>query len=166
MNCIPIHQINLYISSKSIMSVKFDRKEYKAQWYQANKDRLKEKAKKWREENPEQEKENNKSWVEKNRERHNELGRNWRKNNPDKVRNMHLKQNYGITLEEYNKILESQGFCCGLCGKAADKVLHVDHCHKTGKVRGLLCHSCNTSLGKFNEDPALLRKAADWCENV
>lgn len=51
---------------------------------------------------------------------------------------------------------------CKICGES--RKLHVDHCHKTGKFRGILCHKCNRALGFFKDDPALLRRAADYID--
>jgi hypothetical protein len=70
-----------------------------------------------------------------------------------------IKHDYGITLDEYNLLL-SNG--CNVCGST--ERLHCDHDHKTGKVRGCLCHSCNISLGHMKDDPTLLRKLANYVE--
>ena len=61
----------------------------------------------------------------------------------------HLKQTYGLTLEQYDEMLEQQGEVCAICGEANldGKRLYVDHNHETGKVRGLLCLKCNNRLG-------------------
>jgi len=81
-----------------------------------------------------------------------------------------LRQLYGITPEDFDRMMEDQGGVCRICGNAQEggnqnaAKLHVDHCHETGKVRGLLCTCCNTALGKFRDDPALLRAAADYLE--
>lgn len=64
-------------------------------------------------------------------------------------------------------MLHNQGNKCKICEtheSEFDKRLAVDHCHKTGKVRGLLCSSCNTSLGKFKDDPEILRRAINYLE--
>lgn len=77
-----------------------------------------------------------------------------------------MKHKYGLSLEEYKAMLTEQGGVCKIC-KRPDELrshLSVDHCHATGKIRGLLCDRCNTSLGKFRDDPELLRKAADYLE--
>lgn len=79
--------------------------------------------------------------------------------------NSHLKRKYNITLDEWNDLFEKQSGCCAICRKHQSEVpkkFSVDHCHKTGRVRGLLCFDCNTSLGKFNDDINLLRKAIDY----
>lgn len=75
---------------------------------------------------------------------------------------------YGITAEEYQAILDYQGGRCAICQRAtgATKRLSVDHDHKTGAVRGLLCTPCNRDvLGHLRDDPAALRRGADYLEN-
>lgn len=77
------------------------------------------------------------------------------------------KKKYGLTLEAYDELLASQGGCCAICGaeKAGGRGrFHVDHCHATGKIRGLLCHGCNIGLGSFRDDAAVMRRAADYLE--
>ena len=87
---------------------------------------------------------------------------------PLKVKHYNLKRNYGITLEDYNRMFEEQGGKCAICsaedtgGKHKDAAFHVDHCHDTGKVRGLLCNQCNLALGKFKDSKKLLQKALDY----
>lgn len=78
-----------------------------------------------------------------------------------------LVREYGITQDQYNILLEVQNNKCKLCGKTdsgrKDKGrLVVDHDHSSGKVRGLLCHPCNVSLGLMNDDPELLERAAQY----
>lgn len=70
-----------------------------------------------------------------------------------------------FTVQEYNLLLEKQNGVCAICGVKKNRnntALCVDHDHKTGKIRGLLCHFCNTSLGKFNDDINLLQKAIEY----
>ena len=72
---------------------------------------------------------------------------------------------YGITIEEYEILLDKQNGCCAIClatTGAVGKRLSVDHNHKTGEVRGLLCDDCNTGLGKFKDDSSLLAKAINY----
>lgn len=77
-----------------------------------------------------------------------------------------LLSQFGITADEYDALLEQQGGGCAICGRdtgdGQNRRLHVDHCHATGKVRGLLCSECNLALGKFQDDPELLRRAVDY----
>ena len=79
-----------------------------------------------------------------------------------------LKREYGITIEEYKKIRIDQNDLCAICEsaeggwKANGAKLVVDHCHKSGKIRGLLCPSCNRGLGQFEDDPKRLKKAIHY----
>ena len=77
-----------------------------------------------------------------------------------------LKRDYGISVEEFNSMLSKQGGLCKLCRKPEQhktkKKLSVDHCHATGKVRGLLCHKCNVVLGLIKEDVTILNKAIEY----
>jgi hypothetical protein len=79
-----------------------------------------------------------------------------------------LKTKYNLTLEEYNDKLLEQKHQCAIC--FADEInvfkglLFVDHCHTTGKVRGLLCHHCNTALGKFKDSEQILNNAINYLE--
>mgnify|MGYP007071567809 CR=1 FL=1 len=92
------------------------------------------------------------------------------KTNPARLkminRRSKLKRAFGITLEQYAEMLQAQGNCCAICktkkpgGK--DNVFHVDHCHLSGHIRGLLCHFCNVGLGHFKEEPKLLNKAMGY----
>ena len=77
-----------------------------------------------------------------------------------------IKRTYGITYEEYLEILNKQNDCCAICksilpNSKATK-LFVDHCHTTGKVRGLLCSKCNHGLGHFNDNIDLLSEAIKY----
>lgn len=72
-----------------------------------------------------------------------------------------IKSKYGLTRDDYNRILVSQGGLCRLCSQEM-KYPHIDHCHITGKVRGILCSKCNTGLGKFNDSEELLGKAIEY----
>ena len=74
-----------------------------------------------------------------------------------------LKQNYGITLNQYNFLLEKQRGLCSICfKKELGKKLAVDHCHKSKKIRGLLCQNCNIGIGVFKDDTLLLRSAIEY----
>ncbi len=75
--------------------------------------------------------------------------------NKDQSANKAMMKNYGITLTEYNTMLTEQKDCCYICKIHKDtqvKRLHIDHNHKTGKVRALLCHYCNATIGNARED--------------
>lgn len=81
-----------------------------------------------------------------------------------------LKYSYGLTLDDYRALLERQQHKCAICGIDLDdaeaRTICVDHCHATGKVRGLLCVRCNTGIGYMKDDPARLRAAADYLERA
>lgn len=81
----------------------------------------------------------------------------WKQQNEQKHLNNILESTYGITLYDYNKILQSQDGVCNICGQppSVRKHLAVDHDHDTGAVRGLLCHKCNVSLGHFKDTKIL-----------
>lgn len=73
-----------------------------------------------------------------------------------------FRQKYGIGLHQYQTILEEQNGVCYICEEKDFRNLAVDHDHSTGRVRRLLCTNCNTGLGKFKDDPNLLKRAAEY----
>jgi hypothetical protein len=79
----------------------------------------------------------------------------------------HLKRKYGMTLEDYDRMLEAQGGGCAICGRPPRQGthLHVDHDHDTRRVRGLLCFSCNVAVGQLQHDPGRILRAADYLED-
>jgi hypothetical protein len=79
-------------------------------------------------------------------------------------RHTQLKTHYGISKAQYDEMLASQGGNCGICGNDPKETLCVDHCHSTGKVRALLCRSCNTGLGCFKDNSQLLLAAIKYLE--
>jgi hypothetical protein len=106
-------------------------------------------------------------WNEDNPEEYKQRMRRWYTANADKVRSDNLLKRYKLTPEMKAAMLAEQGMCCAICGtdKPSDRSgWHVDHCHNTGKVRGLLCHHCNMGLGRFRDDAELLQKAITYLE--
>lgn len=98
-------------------------------------------------------------------------GKKWRKNNSEKSKNRKLKWNYGITYEDYMKILQNQNNECGVCGIKFKDIYKfpdlrspcVDHAHVGKKeVRGILCRGCNSGMGLFDDNPSLLKNALRW----
>jgi hypothetical protein len=76
-----------------------------------------------------------------------------------------MQHKYGLTAERYDQMLVEQGHRCALCGDENNgRTWHIDHCHDTGKVRGVLCDLCNRGLGHFRENADVLRKAAQYLE--
>jgi hypothetical protein len=104
----------------------------------------------------------------------------WRKENPEKrkiqqqkeskkdyAHNKHLKHNFNITRKEYLEMFTAQEGNCAICNKNQldfTKRLSVDHCHTTGKIRQLLCSSCNSVLGFAKEDSTILQNAINYIE--
>lgn len=78
----------------------------------------------------------------------------------------YIRYKYGLSLEAYQAMLEGQKHVCAVCMKPntrkGDTRLMVDHCHVTGRVRGLLCHNCNAALGMADDDPDLLERLAEY----
>lgn len=81
-------------------------------------------------------------------------------------RERHLVRKYGVDLKQYAAMLERQSGLCAICGAPEEtqfkRVFHVDHCHTTGVVRGLLCRGCNHMLGVVGDDPAVLQRAIEY----
>lgn len=74
---------------------------------------------------------------------------------------------YGITEEQHKQLLEDQSLCCAICLKPETeegRKFAIDHCHETGRVRGLLCFRCNTGIGKLEDSPDRLRRAIAYLE--
>jgi len=106
----------------------------------------------------------------------NARARQWFQDNREQGRNtkfrLNLKRNYGMTVEEYDALLEAQRRVCAICGGINPKHgrygtqfrLAVDHDHETGKVRGLLCNNCNRALGLLSDDVDLLRIATSYLQ--
>ena len=101
-----------------------------------------------------------------------ECNDNWKKDNPEKdkqgQRNSRYKRRYGITIEDYDVLLEEQQGGCAICERKtsghSNYHFHVDHCHETGKVRGLLCTNCNRALGTFGDTVEGLMRAVKYLE--
>jgi hypothetical protein len=80
----------------------------------------------------------------------------------EKLRRRDLMRKYKISLEDYDQMVLNQNGLCLICERVPKKRLVVDHCHKTGKVRGLLCDPCNVALGFLEDDVTLLAKAIKY----
>jgi hypothetical protein len=77
-------------------------------------------------------------------------------------RGAYFKRKYGLTEAERDDLIASQMGVCPICLSAP--AIHIDHCHKSGRVRGALCFSCNAALGQFKDQPDVARRAADYLE--
>lgn len=84
---------------------------------------------------------------------------------------LHLYNNYGITLIQKSQMIAAQNSRCAICNELFDLennslLVHVDHCHTTGKVRGILCHGCNTGLGGFKDNIFTMNKAIEYVKRI
>lgn len=81
-----------------------------------------------------------------------------------------MSRNYNLSYTDYLNILKNQNYCCAICKKDINTTynnwLDVDHCHTTNKVRGLLCRSCNTAIGKFKDNINFLNNAIFYLTKV
>lgn len=94
--------------------------------------------------------------------------RKYYKDNIKQQKNSQLLRHYGITLEQYNQMFEAQNGVCAICGQPEilfNKSLAVDHDHKTGKIRALLCGNCNHALGKFKDSQEILQSAINYLKS-
>lgn len=81
----------------------------------------------------------------------------------ERRRAKNLLDNYGLLASEYDAMYDKCGRLCEICGREDnDRRLAVDHCHSTGKVRGLLCGHCNRAIGVFHDDPIVMARAAAY----
>ncbi len=87
-----------------------------------------------------------------------ERRREWRRES-----GAYRRQAYGLSKEEFTSLVAAQNGRCAICFEVpAGRGFHVDHCHRTGRIRGLLCRGCNLALGNMKDDPVRLVKAADY----
>lgn|SRR6185312_10970555 len=87
--------------------------------------------------------------------------------NDDRKRASHLRNKYGLSLEQYAELLARQNECCGVCERHHSEFttrLAVDHNHITGEIRGLLCNYCNRRIVGRHRDSGILRRVADYLE--
>lgn len=130
-------------------------------------------------------KEYHQKWRDAQRERDRACKARWRKNNRERIRLQakkyrqgngkaptrakDLRVKYGMTPEQYDTMLRLQNHQCAICGKTPaenGKRLAIDHCHKTTKVRGLLCYRCNTGLASFKDELTLILNAVTYLQQA
>jgi hypothetical protein len=99
-----------------------------------------------------------------------ERNKKWNKDNPEKSKSATIatsrKIKYGISREEYGKMLVDQNNQCAICQIQIGWEAAVDHCHNTNKVRGLLCRKCNLGLGGFKDNVETIRRAIEYVKNM
>jgi hypothetical protein len=128
-------------------------------------------SRKWGRDHPERVRASARKFREKNPDKSRKAAAKWRAAQSPEVlkrgRRVQTLQTYGLTVSQYDEMLAAQDDCCAICGTlailcAGKGDLHVDHDHKTKKVRGLLCHHCNTGLGLFQDNPLILKSATAY----
>lgn len=111
--------------------------------------------------------EEKKAWVKANSHKDNERNKAYNKENAERIRSMKLVKNYWPKLTwqeaiiEWNRLYLLQNKVRALCCESYYK-LHVDHCHETGVVRGLLCYNCNTGIGRLKDNVIVLQRAIEY----
>lgn len=94
--------------------------------------------------------------------------REYKERNRNRLAERRREKSTGFSADKFAAALRQQRHRCAIClahlGQLKQQQVHADHCHRTGAPRGILCQTCNTALGKFRDDPALLRKAAAYLE--
>lgn len=136
-------------------------------WYANNKERAGKRSQQYAKEHPEITKKAYTQWRAKNAEKLRDYNKKRRIEKPHLQRKYSLVK-YGLTLEGWAEMFAKQGSCCAGCGSdkpGGVKGWCTDHCHTTGKVRGILCRGCNVALGNVNDNPIVLRKLADYLES-
>lgn len=88
----------------------------------------------------------------------------WNRANPDKLREYYLRNKYGLEPDDTAALLAAQDGACPGCLNPLGEghAIHVDHCHDTGRVRGLLCRGCNLAIGNAGDDPGRLQRLVDY----
>jgi hypothetical protein len=152
--------------------------ERSAKWREANPERARAGVQKWVQENPERKAESDRAYRQANQEKiaaqqkarreadpeaYSAYHREYAATNAEVRREQNWMRKYNTTRQIYNDTLAAQGGGCAACGKkepgGRGKYFHVDHDHQTGKIRGLLCHECNTALRAMDKMRALMAYA-------
>lgn len=142
---------------------------YSKGWRVRNKERLRQLQRERRAKNKDKDRENRLRWYAENREKVLSYQREYRSKHADLYRERsrewhkaHRYRSYGLSRNEYTALVEAQAGSCRICSK--QKPLVIDHCHTTGKVRGLLCRSCNTLIGLAFDDAHTLERAIEYLQ--
>jgi hypothetical protein len=144
---------------------------YKVEWRKRGGDELRAKAREYarqyRAKNPEKCRALDTASRRRNAEKHRALDRQWKKKNRGKVRLWRVAKKYGLSPEAYLGMFAAQGNACAICREPElRRTLCVDHDHKTGRVRGLLCTWCNMIIGTAKDSQTRLRAAVWYLETA
>lgn len=162
--------------SKLSPKQKADAIENTKRWRAENREKHNEQARLYQKEarakNPELHRRRAKEYKDKNKEKVQARMSLWAKANRSRLneqkRHQHYKDKYGITIEERDASMASQGGVCKCCGADTPGNKYgwvVDHCHRTNTIRGILCHRCNVALGNVKDDRAHLIKLVLYLDN-
>lgn len=141
------------------------------EYYEKNKKKIKRQSHDYYQKNKKKISDKFKNLSRKERDELNEKVRKRRKADPEKFHAIQLRYDYNLSLEKYKELCKNQKDCCAICKKHKTKLkdrgsrLCVDHCHKTGKIRGLLCQKCNRALGLFDDNKKSLNSAIKYLTN-
>jgi hypothetical protein len=141
------------------------RSEYHRKYHQKNREANCARSKKWREDNEKSYRAKKRAYYLKHKDLIRVKAKQWDLEHQEESWANDIRYRFGLTSVKYYAILKDQGGVCKICGnppKGKQKRLCVDHDHKTGVIRGLLCEHCNRGLGCFKDDPALLGTAMDY----
>lgn len=148
-------------------------REYSRMYYQRHKQKLKDRSNEWRKNNSERKKQTSKEYYRNNYAKSRERRKEWNQKNdgymkrylksykkkrgPEYFADLNLKRKYGksVSIEYKNALIEHQGRTCMICDNPFPedrKRVHLDHCHNSGVIRGVLCQTCNTKLGWFEKN--------------
>jgi hypothetical protein len=145
-----------------------DKRAYHKAWRQKNRDKIQEYYQRFIAKDPERARRLGAERSKRYRKRHPERSVDRSLKTKAYRKNWFLLKKFGITVEQRNAILKNQGNVCAGCGSDTPNWKgdwHVDHCHSTGFIRGILCHNCNTALGRVKDDPEVLRSLARYLES-
>lgn len=128
------------------------------------KEEQKEKRRQYNQTHKEERREYQRQWQRLNREKMRGYAKKYYHSHKEKTREYQIQHRYGISGDDFLAIWDNQGGRCAICRKSFAKQFDVciDHCHKTGKVRGLLCRNCNIGLGHFGEEPEVFNRIVKY----
>jgi hypothetical protein len=138
-----------------------ERLAYARRYQKANKKLLREKSRVYREANRDIINAKQRAYRESNLEKRRAYSREYGRAHPRRARNYGLWYRHGLSVADYRALLKRQKHCCAVCGKKPRKYV-VDHDHKTGKIRGLLCSFCNSLLGFAKDNRSVLKAAIHY----
>lgn len=107
----------------------------------------------------------NREYGKRNRDKMRQYAKNWRLRHPEKARATWIKSKYKLTDEQYQQILDHSGYCDS-CETPLKTKSNVDHCHETGRYRGLLCRGCNIAAGFLDDDSSRALALSKYLDRV